>query len=165
MKTRIEAEFGYGRVAKKDLVHLKESLVKAYNQQIAKLSNQQLKEAHLQIATSESTVFPIIRILRSGRIIRLGKIRLFPTKGEFLLRIHKNTCVVQHAFQSLVYRTLYDFMFHIPINEKKFGAKTYYWNEYHQKNYTEFPEPADYQYFGAWIPKRTDSFDKKVYVS
>ena len=147
-----EYENGHGVATQKDLRNLRRKLMNDYNKDVKGIKPKELK-AHGLIpkAHTRTKSFPILG--GSIDLYSVGVIHIDVKCGKFTFDIEQNNHSVDNAKEnSTPFRLLKKFMSNMKIKGKKYGAKTYYWNEYMEDG-PGHSGPGDTSYYGGWVPK------------
>lgn len=146
--SRYEGMNGKGLVMKKDLKLLKQKLINAHNQTMYGIDKKLLKEYGIKKASNRTTTFPIFSKYDDS-ISLDGYINLYQDTGSFSFFVEYNNHSMDRAGNSKSFGVLMNFIHQLPNKGKKYGAETYYYNEYDEDEYGNRC-PGDKCYYGAW---------------
>lgn len=171
---------GNGALMKKDLQELKKKMFEANNEQYDNvkkkyhLSDSDMINIGLKRATTRDTKFPF-NVISSGETFfdkKTGKEKFLIEAyeyGEVILNFEENTfhfyternnhTVDRLQKSSTTYKKLIAFIEKLEIKGTKYGAQTYYTNEYHVDEYGHTAE-GDRTYYGGWVPNNERKYRK-----
>lgn len=171
---------GHGTLMKKDLKDLKNQLIEASNEQYDKvkrkynLVDSEMMNIGLKKMTIRDTSFPFY-IISTGETYfdrKSGKEKILISAsedGEVTLDFENNTfrfytdrnnhIVDRLQKSSSTYKKLMDFLKKLEMKGTKYGAATYYTNEYEEEEYDDSTN-ENRTYYGGWIPQNERKYKK-----
>jgi molybdenum cofactor biosynthesis enzyme MoaA len=140
-----ESMSGNGLLMKQDIKELKKQLINSHNKQLSSTSDRSINKA-----TNRTSNFPFF-YEREGVSVE-GYVDIDMNTGRFVFSTDYNNHTVDDLEKhSLTYQTLFRFINKLEVKGKKYGAETYYKNEYHEDEFGNESE-GNRCYYGGWTP-------------